>query len=51
MLLFALMLAVCMVMGVAPVIPKRKKEIAVEIKMEETENNEAGTANGRLHKQ
>lgn len=33
--LFAFMFAVCMVMGIAPVIPKRKEQFAIEIKMEE----------------
>jgi hypothetical protein len=40
MLMFGFMLAVCMVMGVAPVIPKRKEEVAIEVKMEKTEKNE-----------
>jgi type IV secretory pathway component VirB8 len=44
MALFGFMLAVCIVMGVAPVIPKRKEEFTVEIKMEETEKKEAPTA-------
>ena len=35
-LLFAFMLAVCMALGIAPVIPKRKDEIAIEIIMKET---------------
>jgi type IV secretory pathway component VirB8 len=42
LLLFAFMLAVCMVMGIAPVIPKRKEQFAVEIKMQET-TKEDGT--------
>jgi hypothetical protein len=44
MLLFGFMLAVCIIMGVAPVIPRRKDEVAIEIKAEETEKNEAFTA-------
>jgi hypothetical protein len=39
--LFAFMFAVCMVMGIAPIIPKRKEEQEVEIKIEQqtTEEN------------
>jgi hypothetical protein len=33
--LFAFMFAVCMVMGIAPIIPKRKEEQEIEIKIEE----------------
>jgi hypothetical protein len=43
MFIFGFMLAVCMVMGVAPVIPKRKEQFVIEIKMEETEKNEDTT--------
>ena len=41
LVLFALMLSVCMVLGIAPVLPKRKEETAVEIKLKENdlENN------------
>ena len=39
-LLFAFMFAVCMVMGIAPVIPKRKEEFEIEIKATDTENKE-----------
>lgn len=35
--LFAFMFAVCLVMGIAPIIPKRKEQLEVEVKMEETE--------------
>jgi hypothetical protein len=42
-LLFAFMLAVCMVLGIAPIIPKRKDEIAIEIKMKETAPAEKST--------
>jgi len=35
--LFAFMFAVCMVMGIAPVIPKRKESFQIEIKLEENE--------------
>ena len=35
--LFAFMFAVCMVMGIAPVIPKRKGQFEIEVKMDETE--------------
>jgi len=31
------MFAVCMVMGIAPVIPKRKESFQIEIKLEENE--------------
>ena len=31
------MFAVCMVMGIAPVIPKRKEPFQIEIKLEENE--------------
>jgi type IV secretory pathway component VirB8 len=43
MLIFGFMLAVCMVIGVAPVIPKRKEQFVIEIKMEEKEKNEDTT--------
>ena len=35
--LFAFMFAVCMVMGIAPVIPKRKERFEIEVKMNEPE--------------
>jgi hypothetical protein len=41
--LFAFMFAVCMVMGIAPIIPKRKEEQEIDIKIEEqtkTDNTE-----------
>jgi len=38
--LFAFMLAICMVIGIAPLLPKRKESYAVEIKMEEPESSE-----------
>lgn len=34
------MLAVCIVIGVAPVIPKRKEEYSIEIKIEKEQNNQ-----------
>jgi hypothetical protein len=37
------MLAVCMVLGIAPIIPKRKDEISIEIKMKETAPTEKST--------
>jgi hypothetical protein len=40
MLLFAFMFSVCMVLGVVPIIPKRKEQPEIEIKMEETEVKE-----------
>jgi hypothetical protein len=36
-LLFAFMFSVCMVLGVVPIIPKRKDEVVDEIKIEETD--------------
>jgi len=39
-LLFAFMFAVCMILGVAPVIPNRKEQVTIEIKMDESENEE-----------
>lgn len=39
-LLFAFMFAVCMVMGIAPVIPKRNEEFEIEIKVTDTESKE-----------
>ena len=40
---FAFMLAVCIFIGVAPIIPKRKEEFSIEVKMEQPqeENNTA----------
>ena len=34
--LFAFLFAFCMVMGIVPVIPKRKEQCEMEIKMEDT---------------
>jgi hypothetical protein len=34
------MFSVCMVLGVVPVIPKRKEQPEIEIKMEETDEKE-----------
>jgi hypothetical protein len=31
------MFAVCMVMGIAPIIPKRKEQFEIEVKVEENE--------------
>ena len=39
-IIFALMLSVCLVMGVAPVLPKRKESFAIEVQAEETEEEE-----------
>jgi hypothetical protein len=44
------MFAVCMVMGVAPVIPKRKEPFAIEIKMEETGKKEETTEKTVVYK-
>jgi hypothetical protein len=46
MLIFGFMLAVCMVMGIAPVIPKRKEQFAIEIKMDKKEQDEDTTTAG-----
>ena len=35
--LFAFMFAVYMVMGIAPIIPKRKERFEIEVKMDEAE--------------
>ncbi len=43
LLFFAFMLAVCVIMGVAPVIPKRKEQFTIEVKMEQTQNEEEKT--------
>ena len=43
LLFFAFMLAVCVIIGVAPVIPKRKEQFAIEVKMEQTQNEEEKT--------
>ena len=40
MLLLAFMFAVCMVIGIAPVIPKRKESFEIEVKIEETEKGD-----------
>lgn len=42
-LLFGFMLAVCIVIGVAAVIPKRKEKAGIEIKIEEKESKENTT--------
>ena len=42
-IIFALMLSVCLVMGVAPVLPKRKESFAIEVQAEETEEKENTT--------
>ena len=43
LLLFSFMFAVCMILGVVPVIPKRKDEYAVEMKIETIEKKETET--------
>ena len=42
--LFAFMLAICIVLGIAPIIPRRKGEFDNEVKMEDDKNmdNENG---------
>lgn len=37
-LLFAFMFSVCMILGIVPIIPKRKEQVGIEIKIEEEEN-------------
>ena len=41
LLLFSFMFAVCMVLGIVPIIPKRKEEYAIEIQIETSEKKEA----------
>ena len=41
LLFFSFMFAVCMVLGIVPIIPKRKEEYAVEIQIEASEKKEA----------
>ena len=43
LLFFAFMLAVCVVVGVAPVTPKRKEPFSIEVKMEQTQNKDGET--------
>ena len=43
-LLFACMFAACMVVGVVPIIPKRKEQFEIEIKVEQTEREMKNTA-------
>jgi hypothetical protein len=45
LLLFAIMLSVCMVAGVVPVLPKRKEQVDIEIKMEPEKKKEFGAEN------
>ena len=44
------MLSVCMVLGIALVLPKRKQEIAIEINIEETGKKENTTTGIELKK-
>jgi hypothetical protein len=50
LVLFAFMLSVCMVLGIAPVLPKRKEEISIEIKIDRTEKKENTTAGFNVEK-
>lgn len=43
-IIIGFMLSVCIVLGVAPVIPKRKEEYTIEIKAEEREIKQTDTA-------
>ncbi|MEO6315404.1 MAG: hypothetical protein ABIU63_18945 [Chitinophagaceae bacterium] len=45
LLLFGCMFALCMVVGVVPIIPKRKEQFSIEIKMENIETETHHTAN------
>ena len=47
-ILFALLFSLCMVIGVAPVIPKRKEQFNIEIKAEPGDKKEAITATAVL---
>jgi hypothetical protein len=42
-LFFAILLSVCIFLGVVPVLPKRKEQVAIEIKME-PEKEKAGSS-------
>jgi hypothetical protein len=44
LLLIGFMFAVCMVIGVVPIIPKRKEQFEIEIKMENAEKELKSTA-------
>jgi hypothetical protein len=44
LLLIGFMFAVCMVIGVVPIIPKRKEQFEIEIKMENAEKELKNTA-------
>ncbi len=49
--LLGFLLAVCIVLGVTPIIPKRKEQFSIEIKLEENdENKEAPTCFNLLEK-
>lgn len=50
MLLLAFMFAVCMVMGIAPFIPKRKEPFEIEVKIEETEKGDEAKKDTILYK-
>lgn len=43
LLLFTFMLAVCMVMGIAPIIPRRKEQFSIEVKTEQTQSENKKT--------
>jgi hypothetical protein len=44
------MFSACIVMGIAPVIPKRKEQFEIEIKVTETENADKANGNINLYK-
>ncbi|MEP6750912.1 MAG: hypothetical protein ABJB86_24470 [Bacteroidota bacterium] len=43
-LLVGFMFAVCMVIGVVPIIPKRKEQFSIEVKMEKVEKETGNQA-------
>jgi hypothetical protein len=48
MLLLAFMFAVCMVIGIVPVIPKRKEQFEIEVKIDETVKTDENAATAIL---
>jgi len=43
-LLIACMFAICMVIGVVPIVPKRKEQFEIEVKLEETSTKLTGNS-------
>ena len=50
-LLLAFMLSVCVVMGVAPIIPKRKEQYAIEMTVEQTDKKEDAAGKQALYRE